>query len=255
MKKVFTAIFAICIFSFIQAQEQQLVFLGFYKVNPGMEDDYETAMIEYQGEIMKERVKNGCMRNWIFREVLPNSQARNYFTHMTVDVLNVGADNYNCPSVSSESVFPQMSDKMRSLINKIKNSSRTVVYRTVVKQVAGFNRDDKLSKIGAWNFITTKPGKKQAYIDRNKEFSLNQYMNFSNQQSWWAWERYDARVGGSLNWDYLSFDGYNNLSDKLNRKVNTPPSIKNKEEKKYGPLIEMRDLNQQVVTRLLMEAK
>ena len=50
-------------------------------------------------------------------------------------------------------------------------------------------------------------------------------------------------------------DGYNKISDKLNRVVNTPKSIKDKENKKYGPLSEMRDLNHQVLTRLLFSAK
>ena len=67
-----------------------------------METDYETAMIEYQGVMMKERVKNGCMRNWVFREVLPGSEARKHFTHMTVDVLNLDSKTYNCPSVTPE---------------------------------------------------------------------------------------------------------------------------------------------------------
>ena len=50
-------------------------------------------------------------------------------------------------------------------------------------------------------------------------------------------------------------DGYNKISDKLNMVVNTPKSIKDKENKKYGFLSEMRDLNHQVLTRLLFSAK
>ena len=58
-----------------------------------------------------------------------------------------------------------------------------------------------------------------------------------------------------MSWDYLSMDGYNKISDKLNMVVNTPKSIKDKENKKYGFLSEMRDLNHQVLTRLLFSAK
>ena len=110
-------------------------------------------------------------------------------------------------------------------------------------------------EFAAFNFIKIKPGKKQAYINRNKEFSTKQYKNYSNQQAWYAWERYDAKAGGLMSWNYLSMDGYNKASDKLNRVVNTPKSIKDKENKKYGPLADMRDLNHQVLTRLLYSAK
>ena len=254
MKYIFTLLFCVLFFNTTFSQEQ-LLLIGFYKVKPGMEADYETAMIEYQGKMMKERVKNGCLRNWVFREVLPNSEGRKLFTHMTVDVLNLDSDTYNCSSVTPEKVFPEMSENMRNIINKVRSSSREVVYRTVVRKVAGVNKGEGLAKFAAFNFIKTKPGKKQAYINRNKEFSPKQYKNYSNQQAWYAWERYDARVGGLLSWDYLSMDGYNKISDKLNRVVNTPKSIKDKENKKYGPLSEMRDLNHQVLTRLLFSAK
>ena len=61
-------------------------------------------------------------------------------------------------------------------------------------------------------------------------------------------------AGGLLSWDYLSLDGYSKIADKLNRVVNVPQSITNKENKIYGPLREMRDLNYQVLTRLLYAA-
>ena len=254
MKYLITLFFCVLFFNTTHSQEQ-LLRIGFYKVNPGMEADYETAMIEYQGVMMKERVKNGCMRNWVFREVLPGSEARKHFTHMTVDVLNLDSKTYNCPSVTPEKVFPKMSENMRNIIDKVRSTSRKVVYRTVVRKVAGFNKGDSLVEFAAFNFIKTKPGKKQAYINRNKEFSLKEYKNHSNQQAWYAWERYDAKAGGLMSWDYLSMDGYNKASDKLNRVVNTPKSIKDKENKKYGPLADMRDLNHQVLTRLLYSAK
>ena len=253
MKKLFTLLFTLSVLYSSTAQEQLLRF-GFYKVKPGMKADYETTMIELMGPMMKERVKNGCMRNWIFREVLPGSEARNYFTHMTRDVLNLDSDNYNCPSVSADKVFPEMSEDMIKIIHKIRTSSRDVVYRTVVRKVAGYNKGDDVVKFAAFNFIKTKPGKKQDYIKRNKEFTHENLKKYSNQQAWYAWERYDAMAGGLLSWDYLSLDGYSKIADKLTRVVNVPQSITNKENKIYGPLREMRDLNYQVLTRLLYAA-
>ena len=108
-----------------------------------------------------------------------------------------------------------MSENMRNIIDKVRSTSRKVVYRTVVLKVAGFNKGESLVEFAAFNFIKIKPGKKQAYINRNKEFSTKQYKNYSNQQAWYAWERYDAKAGGLMSWNYLSMDGYNKASDKF----------------------------------------
>ena len=105
MKKLLLTLSALLLFtSYLVAQvsDDNTVLFHFFKVEDGKQAEYETVMKDYYGEIMKENIKNGCMQNWIFRRVLPGTNASNYFTHVTVDVLNPGKTNYQCEEVTKE---------------------------------------------------------------------------------------------------------------------------------------------------------
>ena len=238
-----------------QVPEGTILRFGFYKVEEGKQAEYETVMKDYLGELMKERIENGCMENWIFRRVLPYTNASNYFTHITIDVLKPGKTNYQCEGVTKETVFPEMSEGMHELLLNVHRSSRKVVYRTVVSYVAGFNKNDEIVKYAAYNFIRTLPGKGVDYRNMHKEYQKSIYEKYSNQSAWHAFFRSDPAVGGSNEWNYLTVDGYDTMDQKRNRSVNVPEDIAKERNKKYGNYVEMRDLKYQVVAELIMSAK
>ena len=238
-----------------QDPEAILVQFGFYKVEDGRRAEYETVMKDYMGEVMKERIKNGCMQNWIFRRVIPRTNASNYFTHMTIDVLNPGKTNYQCEGVTNKTVFPDMSEGMHELLLNVHRTSRKVVYRTAVIHVAGYNKNEDFVRYAAYNFIRTYPGKGADYRNMHKEYTKDIYENHSSQSAWHAFVRRDAAVGGSEEWNYLTIDGYDNMDQKRTRSINVPEDLSNEVNKKYGKLLDMRDLKYQVVAELIMSAK
>ena len=256
MKKLLLIVFPLLLFtSFLVAQvpENNTVRFHFFKVDDDKQAEYETVMKDYYGPIMKERVKNGCLQNWVFRRVLPGTNARNYFTHVTIDVLNPGKNNYQCEKVTAKTVFPTMSEGMHNLMAKVR-TSRKVVYRTSTSYVTGFNKNDSIPTFAAFNFIRTKPGKLNDYKNMHLEYQKDNFMKYSNQLVWHALVRNDARSGGSAEWNYLTIDGYDTMSQKRNRSVNVPEKLSKEINKKYGSFIDMRDLKHQVVTRLIMAA-
>ena len=111
MKRLFYIIIFCGIFNPIFSQEDYKIQISFYKVDETSE--YESVMTDVFGKIMTQRVKEGCMRNWIFRRI-PNSSMAEQFTHMTIDVLNPGSDNYACGEFENirKKVFPNQSEKI-----------------------------------------------------------------------------------------------------------------------------------------------
>ena len=258
MKKLLLTLLPLLFFTSLliaQVPEGTIITFGFYKVEEGKQAEYETVMKDYIGEFMKERIKNGCIENWIFRRVLPNTSASNYFTHITVDVFKPGKTNRQCEGVTNETVFPEMSEGMHQLLLNVRATSRKVVYRTRVSYVAGFNKNDAIVKYAAFNFIRTNPGKLNDYKNMHKEYQKDIFMKYSNQPAWHSFVRSDPRVGGSEEWNYLTIDGYRTLDQKINRSVNVPENLSKEVNKKYGNYIDMRDLKYQVLTELIMAAK
>jgi len=257
MKKLLLSLLSLFIITPIliaQIPEGTIVQFGFYKVEEGKQAEYETVMVDYQGEIMKERVRKGCMENWVFRRVLPGTSASNYFTHITIDVLKSGKTNFECEGISAETVFPEMSEGMHQLLRNVWQNSRKVVYRTTTSYVAGYNKNDEIPEFAAYNFITTYPGKRSDYRNMHKEYLNDIFLKYSNQTAWHALDRNDPRVGGSEEWNYLTIDGYSSLDQKGNRSVNVPDSLSKELNDKYGNTADLRDLKYQVVTRLIMSA-
>ena len=258
MKKQLLAVLPAILFANLliaQVEEATQVNIGFYKVEDGKRAEYETVMMDYFGPIMKKRVENGCMQNWIFRRVAPASNASNYFTHVTIDVLMPGKTNYQCEGVTPESVFPDMSEGMHQLLWDTRTNSRKVVYRTWTEYVTGFSRDDKVVELAAFNFIRIYPGKGANYINSHKEYAKDFFEKYSNQAAWHALRRIDPLTGGSEEWNYLTIDGYNTMEEKRNRTMNAPEDLVKERIEKYGRNPEMRDLMYHVVTRLLMSAR
>ena len=142
MKRLFYIIIFCGIFNPIFSQEDYKIQISFYKVDETKRAEYESVMTDVFGKIMTQRVKEGCMRNWIFRRVIPNSSMAEQFTHMTIDVLNPGSDNYACGEFENirKKVFPNQSEKIFNILRDIRNSSRNVIYRTKLSRVSGFNK-------------------------------------------------------------------------------------------------------------------
>lgn len=259
MKKLLLTVIPLLLFtSFLAAQvsgQNTNILFHFFKVQEGKQAEYETVMKDYYGEIMKENIKNGCMQNWIFRRVLPGTNASNYFTHVTVDVLNPEKTNYQCEEVTKETVFPEMSEGMHNLLRNVRAKGRKVVYRTSTTYVAGFNKNETIPKYAAFNFIKTNPGKLNDYKNMHIEYQKDNFMKYSNQPMWHSFVRSDPRVGGSEEWNYLTIDGYETMEQKRDRRVNVPENLTKEINKKYGNYLDLRDLKYQVVTELIMAAK
>ena len=75
-----------------QETEQPELYLnfGFYKVDQDKRASYELLMTDFFGPLMQKRVDEGCLSNWLFRRVLPNSSLYGEFTHITIDIMAPG---------------------------------------------------------------------------------------------------------------------------------------------------------------------
>ena len=251
MKKVLMATFAFLIVLTSYSQESQKIQMSFYKVEESKRVEYETLMKDYFGKIMSERVKLGCMENWIFRRVMPNSSMAEQFTHITIDVLNPGAESYPCDNLNVEEVFPNISQEMRLMLRDLKNSYRNLIYRTKLKKVAGFNRTGVPMDITIYNFTKTKsPNYKLKHQETSNIFS-----DYMNRDAWHAFERDEHISWASKEWDYMTIDGYSSM-DKLNTPgKNVPTKLMNSISKKYGSASSQRDIMKRVMAKLIFSAK
>ena len=213
MKKLFFTIIFCAIFSPILSQEDFKIQISFYKVDETKRGEYESVMTDIFGKIMKQRVKEGYMKNWIFRRVIPNSSMAEQFTHMTIDVLNPDSDNYNCGELESirKKVFPNQSEEIFNILRDIKNSSRNVIYRTKLSHVSGYNKiEGKTAQFAMFCITKTKNGN---YKKRHKDEEwLNAAEKAHGKDAWHAFER-DDFVNGTKEWNYLTIDGYVNAND------------------------------------------
>ena len=240
---------------FTQADKSTVFLIGFYKVEDGMQSEYEAVMTGYFGNIMKEKVAKGCFQNWIFRRVLPHTNAANYYTHMTIDVLNPGKTNYECDEVTDVSVFPSMSIGMHELMYNVRDRSRKVVYRTEVTYITGFNKAKQPPRYSAFNFMRTEPGRTDDFKDMHTMYTKDIFLNNDKQIAWHALERTDPAVTGSQEWNYMTIDGFETMNQKRNSVMIIPDNISKDVQDKYGNWEEMRDFRYQVVSELIMSAK
>ena len=255
MKKLFFTIIFCAIFNPIFSQEDFKIQISFYKVDETKRAEYESVMTDIFGKIMKQRVKEGCMKNWIFRRVIPNSSMGEQFTHMTIDVLNTGSDNYACGELESirKKVFPNQSEEIFNILRDIKNSSRNVIYRTKLSHVSGYNKiEGKNPQFAMFCITKTKNGN---YKKRHKDEEwLNAAEKAFGQDAWHAFER-DDFVNGTKEWNYLTIDGYENANDIYTGNKPFPSKLNQKIQEKYGKPGSQRDIWKRINTRLIYSAK
>lgn len=66
--------------------------------------------------------------------------------------------------------------------------------------------------------------------------------------------RNDPAVSGSNEWNYITMAGYDTMDQIRNRSDNVPEDLPKESIKRYGSLIEMRDLKYQAALELIMSA-
>ena len=269
MKKQIFKIITLLIINISFSQER--IWVSFYKVDENHRAEYETLMKDVFGKIMKQRINDGCMKNWIFRRVSDNSSMSEQFTHMTIDVYNDGATNYLCnksANVSSfndlrmkvnqenesirKKVFPNQSKEVFQILNDLKNSARNTIYRTNLIKVSGFNKIGKTPKYAIWCFTKTK---NQNYEKRHNDKDwLNAAKKSFGHDAWHSFKR-DEPVMGSKEWNYITIDAYDNENEiyKGNSPMNS--KIRDKMVEKYGTNSSQREIWKRVKTELIFSAK
>ena len=252
MNKIILSLAFIVICSLTMAQTNQKIQMGFYKVDEEMRAEYETVMKDYLGKIMAERVKLGCMSNWIFRRVVPNSSMAENFTHMTIDVMNPGDENYwNCDTFDVDLVFPNMSPELHSILQEVHRKSRNVIYRTKLDAVAGLNKLDHVGHIAIYNFTKTKSQKyKQKHIKMGAVFT-----DYGNRDAWYAFERDEPIDWATKEWDYMTVDVYDSVEKMKSQGKQIPEKMRNEMNKKYGNSNSQRDIMKRVMTTLIYAVK
>ena len=255
MKRLFYIIIFCGIFNPIFSQEDYKIQISFYKVDETKRAEYESVMTDVFGKIMTQRVKEGCMRNWIFRRVIPNSSMAEQFTHMTIDVLNPGSDNYACGEFENirKKVFPNQSEKIFNILRDIRNSSRNVIYRTKLSRVSGFNKiGGKAPQFAMFCITKTKNGN---YKKRHQDEEwINAAKKSFGHDAWYAFERVDF-VNGTKEWNYLTIDAYADANDIYTENKPFPSKLNERIRKKYGTPSSQRDIWKRINTRLIYSAK
>ena len=236
--------------SSLYSQQNFKAWVSFYKVDESNRSDYETIMKDYFGKIMTERVKNKCMQNWVFLSVDQNSPLAEEFTHITVDVLNPGTENYTCDSVTLNSVFPNLPQSAHSMLAQMRNQSRNVIYRTWVESVVGNNSLEKTPTKMVWNFTRAlSPLYKMKHIDHPELIQ-----KYYNADAWYAFERTENVAYASSEWNYLTIDGFEEPK-KMNLPAKPLPTrLQNQIDKKYGPAEKQRDITHRIVTTTIFAA-
>tara|TARA_X000000950_G_scaffold7352_1_gene8034 strand:- start:73 stop:888 length:816 start_codon:yes stop_codon:yes gene_type:complete len=269
MKRLLFTVFTIFIVNI--SFSQQRMWVSFYKVDENHRVEYETLMKDVFGKIMKQRVEDGCMKNWIFRRVSNNSSMSEQFTHMTIDVYNDGATNYLCndegnldsfddlvmkvnqdTEVIRKKVFPNQSKEVFQILNSLKNSARNIIYRTNLVQVSGFNKIGKTPKYAIWCFTKTK---NQNYEKRHSDKDwLNAAKKSMGHDAWYSFKR-DEPVTGTKEWNYITIDAFDNENEIY--KGGSPMSSKTRDMilKKYGTGSSQREIWKRVKTELIFSAK
>ena len=247
MKRTILILIVFGLFNVLNAQQSFKAWVSFYKVDESSRSDYEVMMKDYFGEIMTERVKNGCMQNWVFLSVDQNSPMAEKFTHITVDVLMPGSENYSCDAVTLNSVFPNLPQSAHSMMAKMRNQSRNVVYRTRVESIVGDNSLDKTPQKMVWNFTRAlSPLYKMKHMEHPELIQ-----KYYNADAWFAFERTESVAYASSEWNYLTVDGFEN-SEKMNLPAKPLPSkVQNQIDKKYGPAEKQRDITHRIITTTL----
>ena len=252
MNKIILSLAFIVVCSLTMAQTNQKIQMGFYKVDEDMRAEYETVMKDYLGKMMAERVKQGCMSNWIFRRVVPNSSMAENFTHMTIDVMNPGDENYwNCDTFDVDLVFPNISPELHSILQEVHRKSRNVIYRTKLDGVAGHNKLDHVGHIAIYNFTKTKSQKyKQKHIKMGAVFT-----DYGNRDAWYAFERDEPIDWATKEWDYMTVDVYDSVEKMKSQGKQMPEKIRNEMNKKYGNGNSQREIMKRVMTTLIYAVK
>jgi len=235
----------------LMAQEEEpppmYINIGFYKVDQENRAAYEMLMKDVFGPIMQKRVDEGCLNNWIFRRVLPNSSLFGEFTHMTLDVMLPGEEGYwNCDA-NLEEVFPGLSPDVRKYLYQEKNSLRTLVQRVRTSYVAGYTSLTQAPPIAVFNLSKTKSDQYEA---KHRDGFADFFAEGSNTVAWHAMKRIDSTAWAKWEWDYLTVDCYETPA-KMREPVHFPAEKSRYYQENYGPASDQRDILMRAETRLL----
>jgi hypothetical protein len=232
-----------------QENEQPELYLnfGFYKVDQEKRASYELLMTDFIGPLMQQRVDEGCLKNWIFRRVLPNSSLYGEFTHMTIDVMIRGEEGYWDCDAKLKEVFPGLSPKIRKLLFEEKNSLRELVHRVRTQYVAGYNSLEKIPPIAVYNLSKTKSN---LYESKHLDGFADFFAEGSNTVAWHAMKRIDSTAWAKWEWDYITADCYERV-EQMREATSFSEERSQYYQDNYGPASAQRDILLRAETRLV----
>ncbi len=232
-----------------QETEQPELYLnfGFYKVDQDKRASYELLMTDFFGPLMQKRVDEGCLSNWIFRRVLPNSSLYGEFTHMTIDVMIRGEEGYWDCDAQLQEVFPGLSPKIRKHLVEEKNSLRELVHRVRTQYVAGYNSLENVPPIAVYNLSKTKSN---LYEAKHRDGFADFFAEGSNTVAWHAMKRIDSTAWAKWEWDYITADCYETV-EQMREAASFSEQRNQYYKEKYGPSKDQRDILLRAETRLV----
>jgi hypothetical protein len=228
-------------------QRELYLNLGFYKVDQDKRASYELLMTDFFGPLMQKRVDEGCLSNWLFRRVLPNSSLYGEFTHITIDIMAPGEKGYWDCDAQLQDVFPGLSPKIRKHLHDEKNSLRKLVHRVRTQYVAGYNSLEKAPQIAIFNLTKTKSN---LYEAKHRDGFADFFAEGSNTVAWHAMKRIDPTAWATGEWNYLTVDCYE-TSAQMQEDVKFSEERDQYYKEKYGPSKDQRDILLRADTRLV----